>query len=412
MANILNTLNLIQVKGGVNIKQGDSSSVLEYELGYTNDNNMMTDPMLDGKTAIINLYNRLNNTKWNKTSVVKGNRVSFTIDEALGLGVYILDIEVDGHIFPSDGESRIRIHEGYQSYMDGRSAVVAVATAKNIANEGIRQAVLENVDKIKGDKGDKGDVGPKGEKGDPFTYKDFTKEQLEALKGEKAVKISSIEPEDKEILWVKDNNVRDIYRKRSLIDSDHLYVGDLSEVTYPEYAEKYNAILEIQFEGFKENDVIFAEDRRIKPLNYEKIEGVWHLKLHEDDVIFLMKNIQHKYDEPVKCAYVRLGAIYDDDIDFKLGIYQGKETYSDLNIYNYRKAKWEPIIKDGEKGDKGDKGDALKFEDLTDKQKAEIRGKGFLDSNSGKETKIWIGTAKEYENIASKDSDTLYMIKE
>ena len=40
----------------------------------------------------------------------------------------------------------------------------------------------------KGDKGDKGDTGatgPQGPKGDPFTYSDFTAEQLAALKGEK-----------------------------------------------------------------------------------------------------------------------------------------------------------------------------------------------------------------------------------
>lgn len=43
----------------------------------------------------------------------------------------------------------------------------------------------------KGDKGDTGDTGPqgiqgeKGDKGDPFTYSDFTSEQLAALKGEK-----------------------------------------------------------------------------------------------------------------------------------------------------------------------------------------------------------------------------------
>ena len=46
----------------------------------------------------------------------------------------------------------------------------------------------------KGEKGEKGDIGPQGprgetgpqgEKGDPFTYADFTAEQLAALKGEK-----------------------------------------------------------------------------------------------------------------------------------------------------------------------------------------------------------------------------------
>lgn len=157
MANGLNTLNLVQVKGGVNIKQGDSKSVLEYELGYTDGADMMTDLKLDGKVAKVTLYNRLTNKKYTKDSVVRGNRVSFTIDEALELGVYVLDIDVAGHIFPSDREMYVRVHEGYQSYMDGRSAAVAVATAKNIANEAIRLAVLENAEKIRGPQGKPGE---------------------------------------------------------------------------------------------------------------------------------------------------------------------------------------------------------------------------------------------------------------
>ena len=48
-----------------------------------------------------------------------------------------------------------------------------------------------NAGTLKGDKGDKGDTGlqgPKGDKGDPFTYADFTVEQLAGLKGEKGDK--------------------------------------------------------------------------------------------------------------------------------------------------------------------------------------------------------------------------------
>lgn len=44
---------------------------------------------------------------------------------------------------------------------------------------------LEQLNSLKGEKGDKGDKGGKGDKGDPFTYSDFTAEQLEALKGDK-----------------------------------------------------------------------------------------------------------------------------------------------------------------------------------------------------------------------------------
>lgn len=41
---------------------------------------------------------------------------------------------------------------------------------------------------LKGDKGDTGEQGPQGEKGNPFTFEDFTEEQLQALKGEKGDK--------------------------------------------------------------------------------------------------------------------------------------------------------------------------------------------------------------------------------
>ena len=164
--NGLNTLNLVQVSGGVNIKQGDSKSVLEYELGYNDGSSFMGDLGLDGKSAQIELYDSENETRWSTSSTVVDNRVKFTIDEPLRLGVYNLDINVEGHIFPSDHSALIRVHEGYQSYMDGKSAAIAVATARNIANEGIRLAVLDGLSDLKGPQGERGPTGPKGEKGD------------------------------------------------------------------------------------------------------------------------------------------------------------------------------------------------------------------------------------------------------
>lgn len=56
------------------------------------------------------------------------------------------------------------------------------------------ESTWKNVGSIQGPQGEKGDTGPQGpqgeqgeqgEKGDPFTYKDFTAEQLAELKGEK-----------------------------------------------------------------------------------------------------------------------------------------------------------------------------------------------------------------------------------
>lgn len=58
----------------------------------------------------------------------------------------------------------------------------------------------------KGDKGDQGIQGAKGEKGDPFTYEDFTTEQLESLKGEDGnpgVYVGTEEPTDPDVsVWV------------------------------------------------------------------------------------------------------------------------------------------------------------------------------------------------------------------
>lgn len=65
--------------------------------------------------------------------------------------------------------------------------------------------------------------------------------------------------------------------------------------------------------------------------------------------------------------------------------------------------------------------------ELTTQQKAELKGapgkdgvdgkpgepgKGIVDSRSGREIKLWVGTQSEYDSIWTKDGDTLYLIKE
>ncbi len=63
-------------------------------------------------------------------------------------------------------------------------------------DQGVRG--LQGIQGLKGDKGDqgyKGDIGPKGDRGEPFTYEDFTPEQLEGLKPVNGVDYNT--PEDK-----------------------------------------------------------------------------------------------------------------------------------------------------------------------------------------------------------------------
>ena len=79
-------------------------------------------------------------------------------------------------------------------------AMSDAVTTTDVVNSAITTYVEANKDTLKGDKGDtgakgdkgdKGDTGAKGDKGDkgdPFTYADFTAEQLAALKGAKGDK--------------------------------------------------------------------------------------------------------------------------------------------------------------------------------------------------------------------------------
>lgn len=78
-----------------------------------------------------------------------------------------------------------------------------------------------NMGPLRGENGKQGDPGPKGDpftyddftpeqldklKGDPFTYDDFTPEQLEKLRGESGVEISETEPIDPDVdVWINPN---------------------------------------------------------------------------------------------------------------------------------------------------------------------------------------------------------------
>ena len=67
-------------------------------------------------------------------------------------------------------------------------AMSDAVTTTEVVNSAVATYVEANKDTLKGDKGDTGAKGDKGDKGDPFTYSDFTPEQLAALKGAKGDK--------------------------------------------------------------------------------------------------------------------------------------------------------------------------------------------------------------------------------
>lgn len=164
MANSLNTLNLIQTKGGINIKQGDISSELSFQLCDSKG-----DPInfLNAKDASIHLYSKEKKLEWKCKTKVNEDKISFRIDKPLAIGSYKIEIKIEGHIFPSDQGTYIRITKGYESYTDSESAIVVIENAKNIADEAIKKAIEKNLEDIRGPKGDKGDDGSQGKDGPP-----------------------------------------------------------------------------------------------------------------------------------------------------------------------------------------------------------------------------------------------------
>lgn len=106
-----NSTNLRQTKGGGVIKQGDSSSIFEYELLDYDGNKCSS---LDGKNAKI----KIANAKGKKTieAVVENSKIQFKLEKILPAGIYQVEVECDGFIFPSDKSAKIDIIQSIENY--------------------------------------------------------------------------------------------------------------------------------------------------------------------------------------------------------------------------------------------------------------------------------------------------------
>lgn len=111
---VKNSTNLKQTKGGEVIKQGDFSSIFEYELLDYNGNKVSS---LEGKNANI----KIANAKGKKTivAVVENSRIQFKLEKILPPGIYQVEIECDGFIFPSDKSAKIDIIQSIENYQIG-----------------------------------------------------------------------------------------------------------------------------------------------------------------------------------------------------------------------------------------------------------------------------------------------------
>ena len=106
-----NSTNLNQTKGGEVIKQGDFSSLFEFEL-LDYDNKKITS--LDGQTAKVRLGN--SKGKIEIESLVENSKVSFKIGKVLPVGIYHIEIEAGNYVFPSDKSTKVDVIQSIEEY--------------------------------------------------------------------------------------------------------------------------------------------------------------------------------------------------------------------------------------------------------------------------------------------------------
>lgn len=127
----MNSLNLKQIDGGTNIKQGDYSSIFKFEL---QDENYNTINHLDGETAIVRLgvYGK---TYFEKKVIVSDSIIEFNIDKILENATYELEVHVSDYVFPSDNSITITIYRNLEQLLEANE----FETIYNIIDEYIKK---------------------------------------------------------------------------------------------------------------------------------------------------------------------------------------------------------------------------------------------------------------------------------
>ena len=264
---------------------------------------------------------------------------------------------LDGEIAIESDTTKMKAGDGKTIYKDLPYITIGDVDFKTLTPEEKKQ--------VKGEKGDafkyedftqKQLEDLRGEKGEPFKYEDFTKEQLANLKGEKG-----------DAFTYKD------FTKEQL---DGLKGAD-GTVSFDSLTEEQKASLKGDAFTYKD----FTKEQ-LASLKGEKGDAFTY-----DD--FTKDQLEALKGEPGKDGND------GDSISIKS---QSLNSNGDrVIVFSDGTRVTVPKGKDGNPGKPGDKGDP---------------GKGIVDSRTGNEIKIWSGTQSQYDSLYSKDSNTLYLIKE
>ena len=165
----MNSTNLRRIDGGDLIKQGDSSSVLAFEL--LDENNQPID--LTGEKAAISLQTYSEEAYFYKVvDVEEKNKISFTIEYPLPTLTYKIEVTTAGYVFPSDNEVSIKIIKGHEEYIpiDPLGKILTEPQIRELLNDPDYIEKIRGLPGEPGKDGQDGLQGPKGapgEKGDP-----------------------------------------------------------------------------------------------------------------------------------------------------------------------------------------------------------------------------------------------------
>lgn len=144
----MNSTHLIRIDGGSVIKQDDHSSRLGFLL--TDEHKQ---PIAIPGTAIVRL-GKADGVFFQKEVDIIDSKVYFTLDNPLPVGIYIIEVEAGGYIFPSDHSVGLQVSKGLVSFEVEPQEVNAVlerikALEASLSPEAIRTALEEQVQHIK-----------------------------------------------------------------------------------------------------------------------------------------------------------------------------------------------------------------------------------------------------------------------
>lgn len=124
-----NCTNLKQFEGGRVVKQGDSASLFGFEL-Y---DERWAPIDLNGREATIHFTSKQGKASFSAT--VQGSKVSFKIPKVLPVESYLVEVECEGYVFPSDQSVRVDVVQSAEEYQPAEMVELGkVSLRDEIAN--------------------------------------------------------------------------------------------------------------------------------------------------------------------------------------------------------------------------------------------------------------------------------------